>query len=61
VTSLLDAGLLDELKLIVHPILVGSGDGIAGALRRQQRLEFVAAEPGAAGLVTVTYRLRNAG
>lgn len=61
VTSLLDADLLDELKLIVHPILVGPGDGIAGVLRRQQRLEFVAAEPGAAGLVTVTYRLLHGG
>ena len=32
ITSLLDAGLLDELRLIVHPILVGAGRSITGVL-----------------------------
>jgi len=56
VTSLLDAGLLDELRLIVHPILVGDGRGIVGVLSRPERLELVAAEPAASGRVTLTYR-----
>src|SRR5262249_18405004 len=57
ITSLLDAGLLDELRLIVHPILVGSGPGITGALRSPHHLELVAAEPAVAGRLALAYRL----
>ena len=60
ITSLLDAGLLDELRLIVHPILVGAGQSITGVLASPQRLELVAAEPAAGGRVTLTYRLPRA-
>ena len=60
ITSLLDAGLLDELRLIVHPILVGAGRSITGVLGSPQRLELVAAEPAAGGRVTLTYRLPRA-
>ena len=61
VTSLLDAGLLDELRLIVHPILVGAGQGITGVLSSPQRLELVATEPAAGGRVTLTYRPSRVG
>jgi len=57
ITSLLDAELLDELRLIVHPLLIGAGQGITGALESPQRLELVATEPAAGGRVTLTYRL----
>jgi dihydrofolate reductase len=57
ITSLLDAGLLDELRLIVHPILIGEGRHITGALRSAQPLELVATEPGADGRLTLAYRL----
>jgi len=60
VASLLDAGLLDELRLIVHPILVGAGRSITGVLRSPQHLQLVAAEPAAGGRVTLTYRLPQA-
>jgi dihydrofolate reductase len=56
ITSLLDAGLLDELRLIVHPVLVGAGQGITGVLSGPQRLELVATEPAAGGRVTLSYR-----
>jgi dihydrofolate reductase len=55
VTSLLDSSLLDELRLIVHPILVGAGQGITGVLGRPQGLELVAAERDT-GRVVLTYR-----
>jgi dihydrofolate reductase len=61
ITSLLEAGLLDELRLIVHPILVGAGQGITGVLGSPQRLELVAAEPDADGRATLTYRLPRVG
>jgi dihydrofolate reductase len=57
VTSLLEAGLLDELRLIVHPILVGAGQGITGVLGSPQQLELVAAEADTGGRVTLSYRL----
>jgi riboflavin biosynthesis pyrimidine reductase len=56
VTSLLDADLLDELRLIVHPILIGAGQGITGMLSSPQRLELVATEPAAGERATLTYR-----
>jgi dihydrofolate reductase len=57
ITSLLDAGLLDEFRLIVHPVLVGAGLSITGVLGNLQRLDFVTAEPAAGGRVILTYRL----
>jgi dihydrofolate reductase len=56
ITSLLDVELLDELRLIVHPILIGAGQAITGVLDSPQRLELVATEPGGDGRVTLTYR-----
>jgi riboflavin biosynthesis pyrimidine reductase len=56
ITSLLGAGLLDELRLIVHPLLIGKGQGITGILDGPQRLEPVAAEPAAGGRLVLTYR-----
>lgn len=56
ITSLLDAGLLDELRLIVHPILVGGGRNITEALGSPQHLELVAAEPAEGGRMTLAYR-----
>jgi dihydrofolate reductase len=61
ITSLLEVDLLDELRLIVHPILVGAGQGITGVLSSPQRLELVATEPAAGGRVTFTYRLPHVG
>ena len=59
ITALLDAGLLDELRLIVHPVLVGAGQSITGAFSSRQHLQLVAAEPFAGGRVTLTYRVRE--
>lgn len=57
VTSLLEAGLLDELRLIVNPILIGAGQGVTGMLRGRQRLELVATEPAAGDRLVLTYRV----
>ncbi len=57
ITSLLDAGLLDELRLIVSPVLVGAGQSITGVLNSRHRLELVTTEPAAGDRVRLTYRL----
>ena len=60
-TSLINAGLLDELRLIVHPVVVGGGRAVFGGLAERQALELVTAEPTAFGRVNLTYRLRADG
>jgi dihydrofolate reductase len=61
VTSLITAGLLDELRLILHPVAAGAaGDGMAlfGGLVERQALELVSAEPMGSGRVNLAYRFR---
>jgi dihydrofolate reductase len=55
--SLIDAGLLDELRLIVHPVAVGSGTPLFGRLADRHAFALVAADPGPSGRVHLTYRL----
>ena len=58
-TSLINAGLLDELRLIVHPVIVGGGRSLFDGIAKHQALELVAAEPTPAGRLHLTYRLRT--
>lgn len=56
VTALLNAGLLDELRLIVHPLLLGGGKALFAGVHERHDLRFVGAEPVADGKVVLTYR-----
>jgi dihydrofolate reductase len=58
--SLIDAGLLDELRLIVHPIALGAGTGLLDGIARRQRLELIDSERTTAGRVKLTYRVTAA-
>ena len=55
--SLIDADLLDELRLIVHPVLAGGGRTFLAAIAPRRALELVAVAPAARGRVILTYRL----
>ena len=57
VAGLIDAGLLDELRLIVHPVALRAREGALRALAQRQTLELVSAAPMAAGRVSLAYRL----
>jgi dihydrofolate reductase len=57
VASLLDADLIDELRLIVHPVVVGGGKPLFKGVR-QHSLEFVQAQPSKSGRVILNYRAR---
>lgn len=61
VTSLINSDLLDELRLIVHPVVVGSGTPLFGGVAQRQALERLRTEPRASGGVNLTYRVRAAG
>jgi dihydrofolate reductase len=56
VTSLLNENLLDELKLIVHPLLLGGGKALFAGVTQRRSLQFVQAEPIQSGKVILTYR-----
>lgn len=61
IKGVLDAGLLDELRLIVQPVLARAGRSITDLLGGPQRLERLAADPAAGDRVTLAYRLRPVG
>jgi dihydrofolate reductase len=56
VRSLLHYGLLDELKLMIHPILVGSGKRLFEEGEEQTKLELVASRTFSTGVLYLTYR-----
>jgi dihydrofolate reductase len=56
VRSLLQDGLLDELRLMVHPILVGSGKRLFEDGGDQKALELVDAKTFSTGVLYLTYR-----
>ena len=57
VVGLLNAGLLDELRLLVHPLLLGGGRALFAGIDERRSLELVRAESTLAGKVTLTYRV----
>ena len=57
VASLIDAHALDELHLIVHPVLAGGGTSFFSGITQRYGLGLVAAEPIASGRVHLAYRL----
>ena len=55
VRGLLDAGLVDELRLFVFPVLLGSGEGLFGEATTPTALELDTATIVGSGLLHVTY------
>ncbi len=56
VTSLLSEDLIDELRLIVHPILLGGGKALFAGVNKRRSLDLVQAESTESGRVILTYR-----
>ncbi len=57
-SNLLDVGFIDELHLIVHPIILGGGKApLAGV--KPQKLELLQSRAGRSGRVVLTYRCSN--
>jgi dihydrofolate reductase len=59
VATLMNAGLIDELRLIVHPLILGGGTALFGGIERRRVLELVVAKPGD-GRLNLTYRVQAA-
>jgi dihydrofolate reductase len=56
VASLLSEDLIDELRLIVHPILLGGGKALFAGVKKRRSLNLVQSEPTKSGRVILTYR-----
>jgi dihydrofolate reductase len=61
VTRLINAELLDELRLIVHPVAVGAGRSVFGEIHRRQELHLLRAEPTRSGRMILAYQLAGEG
>jgi dihydrofolate reductase len=57
VSSLMNDGLIDELRLIVHPIILGGGKAPFAGVRDRQTLELVQSQTGRSGRVVLAYRI----
>ena len=55
--SLIDAGLVDELRLILHPLIAGKGKELFAEAERRRALELRKVEPLANGLVRLFYAI----
>jgi dihydrofolate reductase len=56
VWSLLRDGLLDELSLMIHPIVIGAGTRLFEKLTDPLKVELVEARSLRSGVITATYR-----
>jgi dihydrofolate reductase len=57
VSSLMNAGLIDELRLIVYPIILGGGKSPFAGIRDRHLLELVQSRTGRSGRVVLAYRI----
>lgn len=58
IASLLNADLVDELCLVVHPVLLGAGKPLFAGLHGRRRLRLAEARAMSDGLVRLSYVLR---
>ena len=56
VASLLNEDLIDEVRLIVHPIVLGKGQALFGGVNQRLALDLVEAKPTESGRVILTYQ-----
>jgi dihydrofolate reductase len=55
VSSLLNLGLIDELQLMVNPLILGRGKALFKDVKERRALNFVRAKPLKSGKVVLTY------
>ena len=59
VRSFINAGLLNELRLTVHPLLVGEGASLFDGVSGDHHYEITDTEPLADGAMRVVYQART--
>ncbi|HTE14856.1 MAG TPA: dihydrofolate reductase family protein [Burkholderiales bacterium] len=56
VSSLMNSGLIDELRLVVHPIVLGGGKALFKDVKERHKLKLVNAKPLQSSSIRLTYR-----
>jgi len=59
VSSLMNLGLIDELRLMVNPIILGGGKALFKDVKEQQSLKLIRAKPLKSGKVSLTYSTQS--
>jgi len=59
VSSLMNLGLIDELRLIVHPIVLGGGKALFKDVKERHALKLLGAKPLQSGKVCLTYSTQS--
>lgn len=59
VASLLNEDLIDEIRLIVHPVVLGKGQALFGGVNKRLLLDLGRVESTASGRVILAYRPRR--
>jgi dihydrofolate reductase len=57
-TSLLNMGLVDELSLAVHPIILGGGKPLFHHIAKRISLSLIQTQSYSSGLVSLTYAMK---
>jgi dihydrofolate reductase len=58
VSSLMNLGLIDELRLMVNPLVLGGGKALFKDVKEQHALKLIRAKPLKSGKVGLTYNTR---
>lgn len=58
-TSLMNAGLVDELLLAVHPIVLGAGKALFSNIEKRHHFTLKSSQPYASGLIMLAYEAKN--
>lgn len=59
VDALIRDGLIDEYRLVIHPVVIGHGTGLFKALREPLRLDVIEARTFSSGTAVHVYRPRE--
>lgn len=57
VSSLMNAGLIDELRIVVQPIVLGRGKALFKDVKERHALTLLDVKPLQSGMVRLTYRI----
>jgi dihydrofolate reductase len=55
VSSLMNMGLIDEVRLMVNPIILGGGKALFKDVKEQHSLKLIRVKPFKSGMVSLTY------
>ena len=55
VSSLMNLGLIDELRLMINPLVLGGGKALFKDVKERHSLKLLSAKPLKSGMVILTY------